>query len=143
MLGQMFSVMSNNFVNNFLDMLLGFFDELRVLLQDFGNVLVDNTFGDVVLRNLHFALGEEDSRLSFNRVAVSFFHLGLGILEKLGRIFLSRVHEHEAHGIKGVMHGFTLGGSLLSEAFLVSTDSNFSPVLVVEDFASKLEDFCT
>jgi hypothetical protein len=52
------------------------------------------------------------------------------------------VHEDEAHGIKGVTHGLCLGSSLLSEAFLVSSDSNLSPVLVVEDFASTLEDSC-
>lgn len=58
----------------------------------------------------------------------------------LGSVFLSRVHEDESHGLKGILHGFTLGGSLLSEAFLVSSDSNLSPVLVVEDFTSTLED---
>lgn len=142
MLGHFFSVTNNNFVNLFLDDRHGFFDDLLVLLQDVGNVLVDNTFGDWVLRDLHFALGEEDSRLSTNRVVVSLFHLGLGVLEKLGRVFPSRVHEDEAHGIKGVFHGFSLGSSLLSEAFLVSSDSNLSPVLVVEDFASTLEDSC-
>jgi len=140
MLGQKFSVLNNNFVNLLLDRLCGFFDDLSVSLQDVTNVLADQDLGDVVLRDLHFALSEEDGRLSTNGVVVSLFHLGLGILEVLGSVFLSRVHEDKSHGLKSILHSFTLGGSLLSEAFLVSSDSNLSPVLVVEDFACALED---